>query len=251
MPTTPLVSIIMPMFNAAAFVSSAIESVQSQTFKNWELIIINDQSTDDSLNIASNFLDNRITLLSNERNIGVASSRNKGTELAQGRFIAFLDSDDIWLPNKLQVQLEAFHNNPGTVLICSSYDVFSEIAGKITVRKTRIPSECISYDQLLRTNSIGCLTAIYDSSVAGKFYMPKCGHEDYALWLYILRKTRTTCYGIKETLAMYRAGHSSLSSNKFKMAKKQWLIYRTNEGISITKSLLLMCTYMIHGIKKK
>ena len=251
MSTTPLVSIIMPMFNAGRFVLSAIESVKHQTFSNWELIIVDDCSTDNGLEIANAYIDDRVIVLKNEINQGVVYSRNKGIDRAKGRFIAFLDSDDIWLPNKLEVQLEVFNSEPGTILVCSSYDVFSEQSDQIQIRKTRIPCSEITYDDLLKTNSIGCLTAMYDASVAGKFYMPACGHEDYALWLYILRTTKTKCLGIRQTLAMYRAGHSSLSSNKYKMAKNQWIIYRNIEGISLVRSLFLMCAYLFNGIRKR
>jgi glycosyltransferase involved in cell wall biosynthesis len=229
---------------------ATIESVIAQTFLNWEMLIIDDVSTDNSFQIASRFAkrDPRIKVFQLERNSGPAVARNLGIRLSKGRFISFLDSDDLWLPYKLEKQLD-FMKTKGIPFSFSSYQKIDEkghLGGVIFV-----PTK-VNYHKVLKTCIIGCLTAIYDSTHLGKMEMPDSitGKEDFMLWLKILKQEKFG-YGIQEVLALYREHGTSVSSNKIKAAKKQWCIYRNLEKLDFFKSCFYFFHYAIHGFFKK
>lgn len=227
----PLVSIIMPNYNSEDFISESIESVINQTYTNWELIIVDDCSTDRSVDIIRKFMisDNRIKLIINNRNIGAALSRNKAIEVANGEFIAFLDSDDLWLENKLEYQI--------TYMIKNNID-FSYTYYFINRKGDRVieAPKHLNYQKLLRYNYIGCLTVIYRVKNIGKLQIIDLKkRNDYALWLKILKKVDG--YLLAEPLAIYRKRDSSLSSNKFKLIKYHYLVFRKSEQFGILISL--------------
>ena len=181
----PLVSIITPCYNAASFISQAIESVLAQSFGDWEMIIVDDCSSDDSLSIIQKYarIDSRIRYLRTDKPSGLPTlPRNMGIKEAKGRYIAFLDSDDIWLPNKLSDQLKVFEKSE-VAIVFSNYEKVS-LGGERCGREVIAPCE-VDYPLLLKGNCIGCLTAMYDSALTGKIFFKEIGHEDYVCWLSI------------------------------------------------------------------
>ena len=243
-----LVSIIMPLYNSEKFLSSSIESVVKQTYKNWELIIVDDRSTDNSLQKAIEYMkkDNRIKIIKLQENSGPAIARNTGIEAANGKFIAFLDSDDMWLPDKLELQLNFMRKTNASF----SYTAYKKVNEDGEYRGIVSVPESVTYKKLLNTNVIGCLTAIYNCENLGKIYMPNIKkRQDYALWLKILKKEEQA-YGLNIPLAIYCVRNASVSSNKFKAASYQWKIYRDIEKINILKSLYHFINYMYYGFMK-
>lgn len=243
-----LVSIIMPLYNAETYVASAIESVLAQRYKCWELIIVDDCSTDRSVSIVEQYLDPRIRLIRNESNTGAAGARNLAIEAAKGRWIAFLDSDDLWRKDKLELQL-SFMEEKGAALSFTAYNVVDSNCSHITVFSPR--KDRYSYDMILRHNSLGCSTVIYDTSFLGKVYMPleAVKREDQACWLSIL-KTGVDAFCLKECLTEYRINSGSVSHNKASMIKYQWNVYRSVEKLSIIRSVECMLCWAVRGVLK-
>jgi glycosyltransferase involved in cell wall biosynthesis len=243
-----LISIIIPCYNASKYISQTISSVIHQSLENWEIICINDASTDQSATIIKKISkkESRIKLIDLTENSGPAITRNVGIRAATGRYIAFLDADDIWIPTKLERQVSFIqqHNLP---LTFSSYHLIDKNENIIGTRKIK---PFVSYVDMLKTNHIGNLTGIYDTKKLGKIYMNNCGHEDYTLWLKILKQTKLA-YGIEEPLAMYRVHHNSLSSNKIHALKWQWHIYKDIEKIKFSKRLYYTAHYIYHGLTKR
>jgi teichuronic acid biosynthesis glycosyltransferase TuaG len=243
-----LVSIITPSYKSAKLIAQTIESVISQTYKNWEMLIVDDVSPDNSNEIIEEYCKkyNRIKLIKLEKNGGPAVARNKAIEEAKGRYIAFLDADDLWYANKLEKQIE-FMNKKNLALTYSSYDLMDEEGNDLGSFNTKSK---VTYSDLLKTNSIGCLTAIYDTKIIGKVLMPDIiKRQDYGLWLKILKKT-DYAKGILEPLAKYRIMKNSVSSNKFVAAKYVWKIFRDVEKLNVFKSIYYFCYYIYNGIRK-
>ena len=231
----------MPCYNAAKYLADSIESVIAQTFQNWELLIINDCSTDNSPEIARAYAlkDSRIRILQTEKPSGSASwPRNIGIQKAKGRYIAFLDADDQWFPEKLEQQLPLF-DTPEVAIVFSNYEKMDS-NGKRCSRIVKAPP-LLTYRDLLQSNMIGNLTGIYDSAKAGKGQMPNLNHEDYAFWLSIL-KQGFVAKNTNTILAIYRVTGKSLSGNKFKAMAWTWKIYRHQEKLP----LLSACYYFMH-----
>jgi len=242
----PLVSIIMPAYNAERHISDSIESILAQSYTNWELLITDDCSTDDTPKILQSLAqkDERIILLKNEHNSGPAVSRNKSIRNASGRFIAFLDSDDRWVPNKLEEQIAFMLENDFSFTYTDYWITDSEGNKQ---RERGIP-ERVDYHNLLKTNYIGCLTAIYDTQVLGKQLMPLIRkRQDFGLWLKLLKQTQYA-YGLNKPLAYYRVHESSLSSNKLDAAKHTWKLYREVEKLGLVKSIYYFLNYSIRGM---
>lgn len=262
----------MPAFNAARTIVQSIESVISQTHPHWELLIVDDGSTDETPMLIGRFLrDERIHLLKTSGRSGPAKARNEAISKATGRLIAFLDSDDLWLPNKLSRQI-AFMNEKNSVFSFTAYRKVG-LDGEVGKAVIQVP-ESVSYHDLLKSNHIGCLTVMFDQEHFGRVAMPDMGrredyrlwlnflrdrvvHEDYGLWLHLLRRkgsnlsgSRVIAHGLNEPLALYRVGHQSLSSNKLAAATSQWLVYRTVERLSVALSLYYLCQYAIRGLIK-
>ncbi len=242
-----LVSIIMPLYNCKKYIAETINSVLSQTYNHWELLVVDDYSKDNSVEIVKEFAqkDARIKLYEFKRNSGVSTARNKAIELAKGRYIAFLDSDDIWLPKKLEKQI-AFMEETNTALSYTGYAVIDE---KSNEKGKFIPPKNLTYSDLLKTCSIGCSTVIYDEEKAGKHFLKNVGHEDYALWLEILKEQQSV-FGITDVLSKYRLVSGSVSNNKLKTAKYQWKIYRKVEKLSWLKSCYYFVHYAFYGFIK-
>lgn len=227
-----LVSIITPTYNSREYISETIYSVLSQTYKNWEMIIVDDKSMDDTCEIVHNFVlkDSRIKLFQLSANSGPAVARNEAIKNSNGKYIAFLDSDDIWLPQKLEKQV-AFMKKHDCEFSCTNYEIFSNSKNKIVKSVFRY-----SYKDILKSNCIGCLTAMYDSEKIGKVYMPILKRrQDYALWLKILKLIKYG-YGLDEVLAKRRVLPKSVSSNKIKLLKYHYIIFRKFEKLSFFKT---------------
>lgn len=241
----PVFSVIMPAYNAQETIGAAIESVLNQTFQKYELLVVNDCSEDRTSMIIESYYqkDNRIRLFQNKENLGVAESRNRALKKAQGQYIAFLDSDDLWLPSKLEVQYKYFKQ--GYDLLYGSYLTFGQGGERII----RAPING-TYKTLLRGNFIGNLTGAYDRAALGIEYQKNIGHEDYLMWLKLMDRSDRSL-GIQEVLARYRISKSSLSSNKVKSAIWTWSIYRNEVGKSFFPALCLFFLYMINGVKKR
>lgn len=245
-----LVSIIMPLHNTEDFVVQSVNSVINQTYSQWELLIIDDCSTDDSVKKVKEFqdVDDRISLFENKINLGAAKTRNYGIKKAKGRFIAFLDSDDQWDSSKLEKQISFMIKN--NYDLTYTYYRHVDETGKFKMNIVDIPRQ-LAYKSLLKKNYIGCLTAVYDSNSLGKIYMPDIlKRQDFALWLKILKKV-DYAYCYNEILASYTLRGGSVSSNKFKLIKYNWNLYRNVEKFSIPKSSFFLASNIYFKILKK
>lgn len=240
---TPLVSIITPAYNCMNFLPDTIRSIQNQTYNNWEHIIVDDASSDNTKIIIQEYAkkDSRIRYIFMSKNLGVAVARNTGIMESKGKYIAFLDSDDLWKPEKLSVHINYMEKN-NVQFTYSNYDIMNENGLYI---KEIIAKERIDYRNLLYYNIIGCLTVVIDSNVMKKNKMPLIKHEDYAAWLNILRCDLPYAYNVGETLASYRKLSTSVSSNKYKTLKWTWNIYRNNQDMSLLNSLIHMLTFIL------
>jgi glycosyltransferase involved in cell wall biosynthesis len=236
-----LVSIITPSYNCAPYIAETIRSVQAQTYPHWEMIIVDDCSTDSSREVIQSYADGdaRIKLIKLDKNSGAGVARNTAIAAAQGSFIAFCDSDDRWTPNKLERQL-AFMVKNGYGLTYTSYVTTDEHGTQVGY------VECLkqlNYSKIIRDNGIGCLTAIYDAEKIGKFYMPTIRkRQDWCLWIKII-KSIGAAYGIQEPLAIYRLRSGSISSNKVAMIKYNYAVYRDVLNFSAPIAALLLCGY--------
>ena len=245
----PLVSIVTPSYNASSFIKETIQSVQSQTYKNWEMIIIDDVSKDNTCELIKEEIkkDNRIRLIELQENGGAAIARNTGINNAKAKYVAFLDSDDLWLPEKLEKQL-AFMQNNDIAFSFTSYQIMNQ-DGNPTDKFVHVP-EKINYNGLLKNTIIGCLTVMIDIEKLGKIQMPNIRtRQDTATWLKILKQGHYA-YGLDEVLSKYRKVENSISSKKFKMAKMNWKLYREIEELSIPKSAWCFINYALNGVVK-
>ena len=242
------VSIIIPVYNAEKFIGKTIESVLNQTYKNWEILIFNDKSKDNSLKIIKKYSekDKRIKVVDSKENVGVVAARNKLTEIATGEFIAFLDADDYWKQNKLEKQIKFMLKN-NALISCTEYTRVTEDEKEIN---DIIIKEIITYEDMLKNNYLGCLTVIYNANKLGKrYFKEREKNEDYVLWLEIVKETKII-FGLKENLAFYRVLNNSRSSNKIKAAKDRWDVYRKIERLSLFKSIYYFLQYVIRALKK-
>jgi len=239
-----LVSIITPLYNSKAFIAETISSVLKQTYTNWELLLIDDCSTDNTLEVVAEFLlkNPNIKLIKNNSNSGAAISRNKGIAEAKGDFIAFLDADDLWKPKKLEKQIN-FMQTENCEVCFSSYEQIDE-AGK-PVNKLVKALPVLDYNTLLKTNYIGNLTGIYNAKVLGKIEAPNLRkRQDWLLWLAAIKKSGKPAKSVQESLAYYRVREGSISSNKIELLKHNYLVYRKGLGFSAIKSLYRMLLFL-------
>jgi len=245
----PVVSIILPSFNSEDYISDTLESIISQTFKKWELVITDDNSNDNTIDIIIKYInkDPRIKLLRLNANYGAGVARNNSIKKANGRYIAFCDSDDIWLPNKLELQIK-FLSKMKIPFTFSSYTV-TDIKG--VKKKDIIAKSKLTYKQCVQNNHIACFTAIYDSKKLGKIYMSKMrNRQDWSLWLKIMKKIKET-KGMEEVLGIYRERKNSISSNKIKLIKYTWWIYNKELKFSYLKSFIYLFVYLFIYFKRK
>lgn len=244
----PLVSIITPVYNAVSFINETIATVLAQTYSNWELIIIDDASTDQSLARLRAWAKDepRIRLLQQSINKGVASARNLALKSAKGKYVAFLDSDDCWDPDKLTIQVDFMEGQ--NLAICHTAYRKIDSSGNVIAAKIKVDDK-VNYYQLLKHNQIGFLTAMYNRALIGEVYFKPIGHEDFAFWLAILKKGYLS-YGINSVLASYRIHANSISHHKLKAASFTWNIYRQVERLSLLQSLYYFTSYAFNaGLK--
>ena len=239
----PLVSIITPSFNSEKFIAETIQSVQNQTYKNWEMIIVDDCSSDETVAIITKMAlqDNRIKLFQSEKNSGTGIARNTALEKAKGRYISFLDADDLWKPKKLEKQMDFLKTN-NLPFTFSFYDCIDE-EGKPLNKRVEAPRN-LSYRQLFFCNYVGNLTGIYDVNYFEKITISSIRkRQDWMLWLTILKKIKTA-QPIPESLAFYRIREHSLSASKLDLLKHNFTVYRTFHGFNIVVSLFIMVGFL-------
>lgn len=241
-----LVSVITPVFNCEDVIERSLLSVLEQTHTNWELILVDDNSPDGSVDVINKFLkkDSRIKLIRLEENKGAGHARNVGLENAVGKYVAFLDADDYWHEHKLAKQVEFMQSN-NAVFSFTSYQRLDE---KGLSKGYRSAPKKVSYKELIRFNSIGCLTVMLDKDFFGQIRFPLIRkRQDYALWLQLLKKTKYA-YGLDEVLAFYSVGGNSLSANKFSAARYNWHLYRNIEGHGIFSSAYFFLNYAVKNV---
>lgn len=232
------------MYNSEDYISEAIESVINQTYPNWELILIDDFSQDNTLQIIKPFLKEfaKIKLIKNHVNYGAAVSRNKAIEAANGNYIAFLDADDLWKPHKLETQL-IFMETENTGVCYSSYELIDEKGQALNKRVNALRT--LSYCKLLKSNYVGNLTGMYNAKVLGKITAPNLRkRQDWLLWLSAIKKSGKPAQGIPESLAYYRVREDSMSSNKLNLLKHNYWVYKKGLGFSTLKSVYFMLVFL-------
>lgn len=242
------VSIIMAAYNAEKTIESAIESVLAQTYEDWELIVVNDCSKDKTMEIVSAVAekDSRVKLISNETNSGVSITRKRGAEAARGTWIAVLDSDDMWKPDKLEKQLCLANDKNAELVFTGSGFIDNE--GNPIDWQLHVP-QTLSYRELLKQNLVSNSSVLVKKELYEQFYaVGDYMHEDFAIWLGIT-KTGRKAFGIDEPLLIYRLAKSSKSSNKLKAARMNWNTYRY-VGLNPLAASYYMCCYTVRGLLK-
>lgn len=241
--TDSLVTIIMPVYNASKYMRESIDSILAQTYENWKLILVDDGSKDDSRKIIEEYCkkDTRIEKIFSEKNEGVAATRNKGILAAEGTYLAFLDSDDLWKPDKLEKQI-AYMQQTGCRFVYSAYEVINEQGAYI---KTITPYwKKVRYEKLLNTNIIACCTVVLERELMVKDLMPDLKHEDYAAWLNVLRHNQIEAECVDGILASYRKVKGSVSANKFRTIAWNWNIYRHNQNLGFFRSVRQILSFI-------
>ncbi len=245
-----MISVIMPAYNAEKTIRSAVGSVIAQTVQDWELIVIDDGSKDNTASILTELAnsDSRIHFLQNEKNSGASYTRNRAVELAKGEWIAFLDSDDLWKPQKLEKQLALANKHPEMV-ICYTASSFIDDDGA-PYERVMEAVEKLDYKTIIRKNLMACSSVMIRADLMKNIKMPHDKmHEDYFVWLTVLREHKFS-YGINEPLLTYRLCANSKSSNRIKSAKMLFNTYRA-VGYGILKSGFFVLRYTGYSIKKR
>lgn len=248
-----LVSIIVPVYNVKKYILATIESVKAQTYEHWELLLIEDGSTDGTKELLEAYLrehaDDRIVFHAVPENIGAAEARNLGMDISKGRFVAYLDSDDLWEKDKLQKQV-AFMKEHQAAFSFTGYE-FAEESGAGTGKVVSVP-ETISYKQALQNTTIFTSTVMFDTTklTREELHMPKVKSEDTALWWRILRGGELA-YGLNCNLVRYRRIGNSLSSNKLEALRRIWNLYRKEEKLSIPYSVYNFCFWAWRAVKRR
>ncbi|TXI68625.1 glycosyltransferase family 2 protein [Flavobacterium sp. UBA6195] len=246
---TALVSIITPSYNSAKFIAETIQSVQNQTYQNWEMIIVDDGSSDETENVVLSIIqkDNRIQFHKLSQNSGPAVARNTGIEKASGDYMTFIDADDIWFPTFIENNIKTIQET-GIPFVFSSYKRANEQL-EFVYSDFIVPNK-VSYSDILKSNSISCLTAFVDIKKLGKKYMPLIRkRQDMGLWLNYL-KVIPFAHGIQKTQAIYRIRENSLSRKKSDLIKYQWQFYREVEKLNVFESSYYMLHWMYRGFMK-
>ena len=246
-----LVSIVVPVFNSEKFIIETIQSVKKQTYQNWELLLVNDCSTDKSEQIIRNYEeDKRIRLINLKANSGAAIARNTGINNAKGKYIAFLDADDLWNKEKLEKQIKFMEENNYDFTF-TGYE-FADENGNNLGKVVNVPKQ-INYKQALKNTTIFTSTVIFNVEKLGKelISMPNVRRgQDTATWWKVL-KTGIIAYGLNESLSLYRRSNNTLSSNKIKALKRTWNLYRNVEKLSFFTSLYNFCWYCLNAVKRR
>lgn len=245
-----LVSIVVPVYNAEHFIKETIQYVSAQTYENWELILVDDFSKDNSCNVIETIMktDNRIRLLRQGANSGAAECRNKGVSCSRGRYICFLDADDIWESDKLAHELSFIADGKGFVF--TGYE-FADENGKGLGKIVHVPNE-ITYEEALKNTTIFTSTVMLDRTIIddNDLMMPCIASEDTATWWNILKKYGRG-YGLDECLVRYRRSVGTLSANKLMAVKRIWNLYRKHEQLSVVRSLYCMFFWATRAVFRR
>ena len=246
-----LVSIIVPVYNADKFIQETINSVLNQTYNNFELLLIEDMSTDKSIEIIKKNIekDSRIKLITNTKKQGAAGVRNIGIKEAKGRFIAYIDADDYWVKTKLEEQINFMKEN-NCAFSFTGYE-FAHNDLSLTGKKVHVPNK-INYKGALKNTTIFTTTVMFDLDKISKeqIYMPKVKSEDTACWWHILRNGYSA-YGLNKILAYYRRSNNTLSSNKIEAIKRIWNLYRKQEHLGILYSIYNFIFWAFNAVKRR
>lgn len=248
-----LVSIIVPVYNVEKYIEETMDCVTRQTYPDWELLLVDDSSPDSSAEKIENYIrrsgDTRIRLLRQPSNMGAAKARNRGLAESLGRYIAYLDADDLWEPDKLEREL-AFMAEKNAAFAFTGYE-FADENGKGLGRVVRVP-ETLTYKQALKNTTIFTTTVMFDTAKIDKslLEMPDIKSEDTALWWKVLRKGYVA-YGLDENLVKYRRVGKSLSSNKLEAVRRIWNLYRRAEGMSVINSAWHCCFWAVRAVKRR
>lgn len=245
----PLVSVVIPAYNCERFIRQAVQSCQAQTVQELEIIIIDDASTDGTGAVLADLAgqDERIRLLRNDTNMGVAQTRNRGFTEARGTFTAFLDGDDLWLPEKLEKQLLLMRET-GCALCYTGYTLIGA-DGRAVGRPYQVPAS-VTLPKLVSENVIGCSSVLCRTELLKQHPMrPEYAHEDYVLWLELLRAGQTA-RGVQQPLMQYRVLSGSRSVNKVRAAQNRWRIYRQFLGLPLPKAAAAFGRYAVRGFHK-
>lgn len=244
-----LVSVIIPVYNASNYIDRTLNSVFSQTYKNIEIIIVDDCSTDDTAKLIKEYekTHSEIIYYLQEKNMGAGYARNKALELAKGQYVAFLDSDDEWLPQKIEKQLQVMRDT-NTPFVYAAIEIIDKDNKRVKAKRN-IKETC-DYNYLLRNTMIATSSVMINRNVLGDFRMHlRRGGQDYATWLKLLRGG-TVAKGINEVLVRYRVSRGSLSSNKIKSIRQIWEIQTQNEKINKIYVMYHLCCFVFNALKK-
>lgn len=248
-----MISIVVPVYNAESYIKKTIEMVRRQTYTDWELILVDDASTDNSVGVIEEELvsqpDERIRLVRKEKNVGAANARNTGVDLAAGRYLAYLDADDVWIADKLQKELQ-FMQEQKVGFVFTGYEFGDEEANG-TGKVVHVPEQ-LTYRQALSRTVIFTTTVLFDTELIPKelIRMPDVKSEDTATWWQILRNGYTA-YGMDEVTAIYRRPANSLSSNKFEAMKRIWNLYRKVEKLGFFASCYYFCFWAVRATLRR
>ena len=248
-----LISIIVPVYNAENFIQETIDCVLAQTYPDWELLLVEDCGSDRSVEVITQYVgekqESRIRLIRQPSNQGAARARNRGLKEAKGRYIAYLDADDLWMPEKLELEL-AFLKEKDAAFVFTGYE-FADENGRGMGKVVHVP-ETLSYRQALSNTTIFTTTVMFDTEKIPKeqLGMPEIKSEDTALWWKVLRNGYTA-YGLDENLALYRRPGRSLSSNKLEALRRIWNLYRKAEGMSVASSAWHFCFWAVRAVRRR
>lgn len=247
------VSIIVPVYNAEKYIVETMEHVAAQTYEDWELLLVVDGCGDDCARVIREYQkttgEKRLRLMVNEENMGAARSRNRGLLAARGRYIAYVDADDLWKPEKLERQLQ-YMREKQAAFVFTGYE-FADEEGAGTGRVVHVPSR-LTYREALKNTTIFTSTVMFDTQRISRemLEMPEIKSEDTALWWKVLREGHTA-WGLDQNLVLYRRPRQSLSSNKLEAVRRIWNLYRRAEGLSVPYSLYNFCFWAWRAVMRR
>ena len=248
-----MISIVVPVYRAERYIEETMDCVRAQTYPHWELLLVEDCGPDRSREIIEQYIqrtgDTRIRLLTHSTNLGAARARNLGVNEAKGRYLAYLDADDLWTPDKLEKEL-AFLKEKQAAFVFTGYE-FADENGKGIGKIVRVPAT-ITYKEALKNTTIFTSTVMFDMEQLSKeqLQMPQIKSEDTALWWRILREGYVAC-GLDQNLVKYRRAGKSLSSNKLEALRRIWNLYRKAEGMSVPNSAWHFCFWAVRAVKRR
>lgn len=245
----PLISIVTPCYNASEFISQTIESVLSQSYSDWEMIIVDDHSTDQSADIVKSYSDkdDRIVLLSTERNTGSpAIPRNIGIDNSKGKYIALLDADDIWYPNKLADQLSLMQSKRCRI----SYTNGEMMDENGNILREMKKAEWVDYRRTLKRNELSCSSVMFEKESIGDLRFENRPKEDFVFWIQLMNKTGLKAYNTNSVLYAYRLVDNSRSRNKTNIMRQQWQVLRKAAGLNVFDAAYCFCCWALRNVKK-